>query len=80
MHLILYGKPGCHLCEIVEQLLLGLRREFDFELEKVDITTDPGLVRTYGVMIPVVVINQRTVLRAPIHTQNLRAALSREER
>ncbi len=78
--LVLYSKPGCHLCDIAEQLVLGLRGEFDFFLEKVDISNDPELSRIYGRRIPVIVIDQRTVLAAPIHTQTLRAALSKEER
>lgn len=74
-HIILYTKPGCHLCEIVEQLLHGLKREFEFEIERVDITSDPALVERYGDKIPVVVVDRRQVLAAPIRLADLRAAL-----
>ncbi|MGB8643833.1 MAG: glutaredoxin family protein [Anaerolineae bacterium] len=75
-NLTLYSKPGCHLCEIAEQLLLGLHREFDFSVEKVDISADPALVAEYGTRIPVIVIDGRTTLEAPIRSQVLRAALN----
>ena len=71
----LYGKPGCHLCEIEHTLLIGLKREFDFTLEEVDITHDDALLARYRDAIPVVVIDDRTTLSAPIRTAAVRAAL-----
>ncbi len=78
--IVLYTKPGCHLCEIVEQLLWGLRRDFEFSVEKVDITSDPMLMQQYGTKIPVVVIDQHKALTAPIHAADLRAALQERPR
>ncbi len=73
---VLYGKPGCHLCSIAELLLLGLRREYELAVLKVDISTDPTLMRVYGERIPVVEIDGRRVLSAPIRVADLRAALA----
>jgi glutaredoxin len=78
--IVLYNQPGCHLCEIVEQILQGLRRDFEFSVEKVDISADPTLLKQYGAKIPVVVIDQRKVLAAPIHVADLRAALRERPR
>jgi glutaredoxin len=72
---ILYGKPGCHLCDIAHQLLLGLQREFDVTIEEIDITREPALMERYREMIPVLVIDDRTTLAAPIRTAEVRAAL-----
>lgn len=72
---VLYGKPGCHLCDIAHQLLLGLEREFDLTIEEVDITRDEALLARYWDKIPVVVIDDRTTLAAPVRTAELRAAL-----
>ncbi len=77
--IVLYRKPGCHLCEIAEQLVLGLRREFEFKLDQVNINTDPALVQEFGTRIPVVIVDRRTVLDAPIRTTALRAALADQE-
>lgn len=75
-HIVLYGKPGCHLCEIAFELLVGLHRDFDFTLEKADISDDPTLVKRYGERIPVVVIDNRTTLFAPFRMVHVRAALT----
>ena len=72
---VLYGKPGCHLCDIARQLLLGLEREFDLTIEEVDITRDDALLARYRDKIPVVVIDDRSTLAAPIRTAELRATL-----
>ena len=72
---VLYGKPGCHLCDIAHQLLLGLQREFDLTIEEIDITCDPVLLQRYRETIPIVVIDERATLAAPIRTAQVRAAL-----
>jgi thiol-disulfide isomerase/thioredoxin len=73
---VLYGKPGCHLCDIAHQLLLGLEREFDLTIEKVDIRRDEALLARYRDTIPVIVIDNLTTLAAPVRTAELRAALT----
>jgi glutaredoxin len=72
---VLYGKPGCHLCDITHQLLLGLQREFDLAIEEIDITRDATLLERYRETIPVLVIDDRATLAAPIRTADIRAAL-----
>lgn len=74
-HVVLYGKPGCHLCDITHQLLLGLRRDFNMTIEEIDITRDAGLLARYRETIPVLVIDDRTTLAAPIRIAEVRAAL-----
>ncbi len=74
---ILYSKPGCHLCEIAHDLLRGLAREFDLTIDEIDITRDAALLERYRETIPVLVIDNRTTLAAPIRTADVRAALMR---
>jgi len=79
-HLILFTKPGCHLCEQAEAYLLLLQDQFDCWWEVRDITSDPALYERYKHAIPVVWIDGRETLRAdvaPIDRSTLRAALSR---
>ena len=57
MHVLLYTRPGCHLCDEARDVLLDERARTPFELDEVDIETDDELVREYGVRIPVVVID-----------------------
>jgi glutaredoxin len=72
---IVYSKPGCHLCEDALRLLQGLRAEFDLAIEEIDITTDRALFKNYFEKIPVLVIDDQVTLAAPIRMENVRAAL-----
>jgi glutaredoxin len=57
VHVVLYTRAGCHLCDEARDVLLAERARSPFTLEEVDIETDDDLVREYGVRIPVVVID-----------------------
>lgn len=50
--LILYSKPGCHLCEGLAEKLAALSR-LPFELETRDITSRPDWFARYQYEIPV---------------------------
>ena len=54
---VLYGKPGCHLCDearaVVSEALAGR----DVDLDEVDVTLDPALERRYGERIPVLTVD-----------------------
>lgn len=52
MRLILYSKPGCHLCEGLQEKL-GQIRDLNFELEVRDITTQADWFAAYQYEIPV---------------------------
>jgi glutaredoxin len=54
---VLYGKPGCHLCEDARAVVLAAAARRDLELEEVDISIDPELHRRYGERIPVVTLD-----------------------
>ncbi len=71
----LYSKPGCHLCELARDMVLGLHREYDFHLVETDISLDPALFKLYWDKIPVLVIDGRTTLAEPIAIADVRAAL-----
>ncbi len=50
--LVLYSRPGCHLCEELLEELAPLLPP-DAVVETVDISGDPALERRYGLRIPV---------------------------
>ncbi len=52
MQLILYSKPGCHLCEGLEAKLRQIKT-LNFELEIRDITTHDDWFEAYQYEIPV---------------------------
>jgi glutaredoxin len=54
---VLYGRPGCHLCDEARAVLERLRGELRFALVERDIEADPALLRAYLERIPVVAID-----------------------
>lgn len=64
MHLILYSKPGCHLCEGLQEKLEQIQVK-DFQLEVRDITTRDDWFQAYQYEVPVLVgVNQGVNERA----------------
>lgn len=60
MHLILYSKPGCHLCEGLQEKLEQIVETQDFaflQLEVRDITTREDWLQAYQYEVPVVCNN-----------------------
>jgi hypothetical protein len=75
LRVILYMRPGCHLCEEAEELLLALGRQRPLALARVNILEDPQLYERYKWTIPVIEIEQGPTLHAPIDEQALRKVL-----
>lgn len=65
--LLLYTRPGCHLCDDARAMLEALLAERAAEglavprLREIDIAADPALERTYHATIPVVELAGRQV-------------------
>ena len=59
MHVVLYSRPGCHLCDAARDVILAERGRADFTFEEVDIEGSDDLLKEYGVRIPVVVVDGR---------------------
>jgi glutaredoxin len=55
--LVVYSKPGCHLCVDAMALLRDLQDELGFELQELDISADERLERAYFERIPVVTLD-----------------------
>lgn len=71
MGILLYTRPGCHLCQEVEGWLV----EAGVAWQPVDITAAPLIYERYKWKIPIVEIDGREVLSAPITRADLRRAL-----
>jgi Glutaredoxin-like domain (DUF836) len=48
---------GCHLCESARRVIEGVREEFFFVLEEIDISGDEELEIRYRERIPVVLVD-----------------------
>lgn len=54
---VLYARAGCHLCDVARETIAAVRARHPFELEELDIDTDDGLVRDFGLRVPVVAVD-----------------------
>jgi glutaredoxin len=72
---VLYGRPGCHLCDDARAALLRLRAERPFRLEEVDIERDPELLRRYLERIPVVALDGEELFDYVVDDEALRRRL-----
>lgn len=52
-----YGRHGCHLCEVAVSTLELLQNEMEFDIEERFIDGDPALENAYGDQVPVIHIN-----------------------
>jgi glutaredoxin len=75
LHVVLYTRRGCHLCEAAWALLSRERARHDFGLTAVDVDTVPDLAARYGESVPVVVVNGRVRFRGVVNPVLLRRLL-----
>ena len=53
----IYGRTGCHLCEIALSILQAMQEELDFEIQEILIDGSEELEKLYGEKIPVTQID-----------------------
>ena len=75
--MVLYGKPGCHLCEQARAAVAEVHAERPFELEEVDVSLDPELHRRFGERIPVVTLEGVELFEYFVDPDALRERLDR---
>jgi glutaredoxin len=56
---VLYGRPGCHLCEDARVVVDRVCGELGEQWVEVDITTDPELEQRFGEEVPVTFVDGR---------------------
>ena len=71
MRVVLYSRPGCHLCDVARDLLMAERQRTPFDLEEVSIEHDEALELAYGVRVPVVEIDGREVFEFEVDAAEL---------
>jgi glutaredoxin len=57
LHFVMYTRRGCHLCDDAWHLLKQAQQRHGFQLQAIDIDSDPALTSCYGEQIPVVTVN-----------------------
>jgi glutaredoxin len=73
---VLYSRPGCHLCDEARDALAALRDEVPaFELREVDIEGDERLLAAYLERIPVVEVGGEIVSELALDARAVRSRL-----
>ena len=56
-HVIIYSRPGCHLCDEAKAAILGAGCNKEFVLEEINIESNDDLLNKYRYDIPVITID-----------------------
>ena len=72
----LYGRPGCHLCDVAREALERVRADAPFELREIDIEGDEELFKRYLERIPVVCLDGEELFEYHVDEATLRRRLS----
>jgi glutaredoxin len=74
--IVVYSRPGCHLCEEAVAAIVALHEEgYRFALHEIDIESDELLLRRHLERIPVVELDGTVVSELVLDGAGLRARL-----
>jgi hypothetical protein len=68
---VLYGKPGCCLCDEARAAVAAVRASHPFELEEIDVSTDPALQLSHGERIPVLLLDGEELFEGHVEADEL---------
>jgi glutaredoxin len=54
---VIYSRPGCHLCEEAKQQIISAKCESLIRLQEINIESDESLLQKYRNDIPVITVN-----------------------
>lgn len=69
---IIYSRPGCHLCEGAKEAMLAASCADKYVLEEVNIEDDPELLERYKDDIPVITFNGVEAFRHRVSPEEFR--------
>ncbi|HEX6543324.1 MAG TPA: glutaredoxin family protein [Ktedonobacterales bacterium] len=73
--ILLYSKPGCHLCDDARAHLEDLAADHHLMFDEIDIRRDPEIFERYRYRIPVITVNGVERLEGRIEANDIRALL-----
>jgi glutaredoxin len=68
---VLFTRPGCHLCDVARETVLSLQERIPFAFEEVDIEADEELELEYGIRIPVVEVDGDEAFEVTVDAEEL---------
>jgi|SRR6266550_2273796 len=74
-HVIIYSRPGCHLCEEAKQAIESAHCDDEYTLQEINIENEPGLLSRYQYDIPVITIDGLEAFRHRLTSEAFRKRL-----
>jgi len=75
---IIYSKPGCHLCEEAKAVMHAAGCSDLFKIDEVNIESDPALLARYRYDIPVIMIAGEEAFRHRLSAEEFKTWISRK--
>jgi glutaredoxin len=72
---VIYSRPGCHLCEEAKKVIEASGYRGEYTLEEINIESDAELLRRYRYDIPVIMINGEEAFRHRLTANEFRQRL-----
>jgi glutaredoxin len=72
---VIYSRPGCHLCEEAKKVIEASGYRGEYTLEEINIESDAELLRRYRYDIPVITINGLEAFRHRVTADEFRQKL-----
>jgi glutaredoxin len=76
-HVIVYSRPGCHLCDEAKAAIENSNSADRYTLEEVNIESDDELLKKYKYDIPVVTIDGEEVFRHRVDASEFKIRVMR---
>jgi len=76
---IIYSRPGCHLCEEAKEAMSAAKCAGEYTLDEVNIENDPELLERYKDDIPVIIFNGVEAFRHRVTAEEFRRRIFASE-
>jgi hypothetical protein len=76
VHLTIYSRPGCHLCDEMKATVGRVGATVPLEVDEIDISNDPVLESQYGLEIPVLLVEGKKAAKYRVSEDDLRRLLA----
>lgn len=80
VQVILYSKPGCHLCEVMKKEMAKADCAALYELQEINIEGDAELLARYRYDVPVLMVEGVEAFRHRLTADSFRAYLKKRAR
>lgn len=77
LKVVIYSRPGCHLCDEAKQIIAAAGRADEYTLDEINIESDPDLINRYQNDIPVITINGIEMFKHRLTVEQFESAIAR---